>query len=89
MAKAVGIDLGTTNSVVSTLEAGEPVVIPNSEGARTSPSTARRAWSGIAWASSPRPVRSARTSRATGQRGADEGEGEVRSHSPAQGAARR
>ena len=38
MAKAVGIDLGTTNSVVSVLEAGEPTVIPNSEGARTTPS---------------------------------------------------
>jgi len=38
MARAVGIDLGTTNSVVSTLEAGEPVVIPNSEGQRTTPS---------------------------------------------------
>ena len=38
MAKAVGIDLGTTNSVVSALEAGEPVVIPNAEGARTTPS---------------------------------------------------
>ncbi|MBU6233171.1 MAG: molecular chaperone DnaK [Acidobacteria bacterium] len=38
MAKAVGIDLGTTNSVVSILEAGEPIVIPNSEGARTTPS---------------------------------------------------
>jgi molecular chaperone DnaK len=38
MAKAVGIDLGTTNSVVSVLEAGDPVVIPNSEGARTTPS---------------------------------------------------
>jgi len=38
MAKAVGIDLGTTNSVVSTLEAGEPAVIPNSEGSRTTPS---------------------------------------------------
>jgi molecular chaperone DnaK len=38
MAKAVGIDLGTTNSVVSTLEAGEPVVIPNAEGSRTTPS---------------------------------------------------
>jgi molecular chaperone DnaK (HSP70) len=36
--KAVGIDLGTTNSVVSVLEAGDPVVIPNSEGARTTPS---------------------------------------------------
>src|SRR5215831_11527966 len=38
MSKAVGIDLGTTNSVVSTLEAGEPVVIPNAEGSRTTPS---------------------------------------------------
>src|SRR4051812_21191333 len=38
MARAVGIDLGTTNSVVSILEAGEPVVIPNSEGSRTTPS---------------------------------------------------
>jgi len=36
--KAVGIDLGTTNSVVSVLEAGEPVVIPNAEGGRTTPS---------------------------------------------------
>jgi molecular chaperone DnaK len=34
----VGIDLGTTNSVVSVLEAGEPVVIPNAEGSRTTPS---------------------------------------------------
>jgi molecular chaperone DnaK len=38
MPKAVGIDLGTTNSVVSVLEAGEPVVIPNAEGGRTTPS---------------------------------------------------
>jgi len=38
MSRAVGIDLGTTNSVVSALEGGEPVVIPNSEGARTTPS---------------------------------------------------
>ena len=38
MAKAVGIDLGTTNSVVSVLEGGDPVVIPNAEGARTTPS---------------------------------------------------
>src|SRR4051812_35668065 len=38
MAKAVGIDLGTTNSVVAVLEGGEPVVIPNSEGSRTTPS---------------------------------------------------
>ncbi|NNN14548.1 MAG: molecular chaperone DnaK [Acidimicrobiaceae bacterium] len=38
MPKAVGIDLGTTNSVVSVLEAGDPVVIPNAEGGRTTPS---------------------------------------------------
>ena len=38
MPKAVGIDLGTTNSVVSVLEAGEPIVIPNAEGGRTTPS---------------------------------------------------
>ncbi len=38
MAKAVGIDLGTTNSVVAALEAGEPTVIPNAEGGRTTPS---------------------------------------------------
>ena len=38
MPKAVGIDLGTTNSVVSVLEAGDAVVIPNAEGARTTPS---------------------------------------------------
>ncbi len=38
MARAVGIDLGTTNSVVSVLEGGEPTVIPNAEGGRTSPS---------------------------------------------------
>ena len=38
MSKAVGIDLGTTNSVVSVLEAGDPIVIPNAEGSRTTPS---------------------------------------------------
>tara|TARA_Y100001936_G_scaffold242325_1_gene279412 strand:- start:4772 stop:6664 length:1893 start_codon:yes stop_codon:yes gene_type:complete len=38
MAKAVGIDLGTTNSVVAVLEGGEPTVIANAEGSRTSPS---------------------------------------------------
>ncbi|MEU6867696.1 molecular chaperone DnaK, partial [Streptomyces sp. NPDC046876] len=38
MARAVGIDLGTTNSVVCVLEAGEPTVITNTEGARTTPS---------------------------------------------------
>jgi molecular chaperone DnaK len=38
MPKAVGIDLGTTNSVISVLEGGEPVVVPNAEGSRTTPS---------------------------------------------------
>ncbi|MET7859859.1 molecular chaperone DnaK [Streptomyces sp. NPDC005318] len=38
MARSIGIDLGTTNSVVSVLEGGEPTVIPNAEGARTTPS---------------------------------------------------
>ncbi len=38
MAVAVGIDLGTTNSVIAAMEAGKPVVIPNAEGARTTPS---------------------------------------------------
>src|SRR5215510_12763544 len=38
MARAVGIDLGTTNSVIAVLEGGNPVVIANSEGSRTTPS---------------------------------------------------
>ena len=38
MSKVVGIDLGTTNSVIAVMEGGSPTVIPNSEGARTTPS---------------------------------------------------
>ncbi|MBQ3663712.1 MAG: Hsp70 family protein, partial [Clostridia bacterium] len=37
MGKVIGIDLGTTNSCVAILEGGQPVVIPNSEGSRTTP----------------------------------------------------
>src|SRR5258705_10678881 len=38
MPKAVGIDLGTTNSVIAAMESGQPTVIPNAEGSRTTPS---------------------------------------------------
>src|ERR1700676_1615569 len=38
MSKIIGIDLGTTNSVVAVMQGGEPIVIPNQEGARTTPS---------------------------------------------------
>ena len=50
MAKAVGIDLGTTNSVISVMEGGRPEVIVNAEGGRTTPSVvAPRPASGLRW----------------------------------------
>ena len=48
MARAVGIDLGTTNSVVAVLEGGEPSVIANAEGSRTTPSVVAFAKNGEA-----------------------------------------
>src|SRR3954464_1815679 len=46
MAKVIGIDLGTTNSCVAVMEAGEPVVIPNAEGGRITPSVVALSKSG-------------------------------------------
>ena len=46
MAKVIGIDLGTTNSCVAVMEGGEPVVIPNAEGGRITPSVVAMSKSG-------------------------------------------
>ncbi len=54
MARAVGIDLGTTNSVVAVLEGGEPTVIANAEGSRTTPSVVPTPSSPFSRAASPR-----------------------------------
>ncbi len=44
MSKIIGIDLGTTNSVVAVMQGGEPVVIPNQEGARTTARLLELTW---------------------------------------------
>lgn len=57
MARAVGIDLGTTNSVVAVLEGGDPVVVANSEGSRTTPSIVAFARNGEVLVSQPARTR--------------------------------
>ena len=54
MSKIIGIDLGTTNSVVSLMEGGEPKVVPNAEGNRTTPSVVAFSKSeSVSWVRSP------------------------------------
>ena len=62
MSKIIGIDLGTTNSVVAVMEGGEPVVITNSEGGRLTPSVvaspnAANGWSDRSRSGRPSPIR--------------------------------
>ena len=57
MAKILGIDLGTTNSCMAVMEGGDPVVLENSEGARTTPSVVAFTKSGERLVARPRSVR--------------------------------
>ena len=61
MSKIIGIDLGTTNSVVAVMEGGQPVVIPNQEGGRTTPSVVGFAKSGERLVGQWRSARQLRT----------------------------
>ncbi len=62
MAKAVGIDLGATNSVVATMKGGRPTVIPDAEGSRTTP---RGSW-GKAWGARPSSIQMGLSTRPSG-----------------------
>ena len=68
MAKTIGIDLGTTNSCMAVLEGGEPTVIPNAEGGRTTPSVVAFAKDGQRLVGTPRGASRSRTRRTRSSR---------------------